>query len=183
MLSTGLQENKIESHQLNFNHKFEESWLVTLQQKLNETESTSENFQNRNYKIEGFTLNPELSYLLSQRTRFNIFYQLEEQENQLGEQEKLQQNKLGASFSFNNAQKYSVTGEFNYIYNKYEGDTFSPVAYQLLQGLQPEKNYTWTLLAQKKLTNYLDLNLSYFGRKSENSTTIHTGTVQLRAYF
>ena len=46
LLSTGLQENKIESHQLNFNHKFEESWLVTLQQKLNETESTSENFQN-----------------------------------------------------------------------------------------------------------------------------------------
>ncbi len=183
LLSTGLQENKIQSHQLNFNHKFEESWLVTLQNKLNETESTSENFENRNYKIEGFTLNPELSYLLSQSTRFNIFYQLEEQENQLGEQEQLQQNKLGASFTFNNAQKYSVTGEFNYIYNKYEGDTFSPVAYQMLQGLQPEKNYTWTLLAQKKLTNYLDLNLSYFGRKSENSTTIHTGSVQLRAYF
>jgi hypothetical protein len=53
----------------------------------------------------------------------------------------------------------------------------------MLQGLQPNKNFTWTLLAQRKLTNYLDLNLSYFGRKSESADAIHTGSVQLRAYF
>jgi hypothetical protein len=53
----------------------------------------------------------------------------------------------------------------------------------MLQGLQPNKNFTWSVLAQKKLTGFLDLNLSYFGRKSENSKTIHTGSVQLRAYF
>ena len=28
-----------------------------------------------------------------------------------------------------------------------------------------------------------DINLSYFGRKSETSKTIHTGSIQLRAYF
>jgi len=38
-------------------------------------------------------------------------------------------------------------------------------------------------LAQKKLTKFLDLNLNYFGRKSESSSVIHTGTVQLKAYF
>lgn len=52
-----------------------------------------------------------------------------------------------------------------------------------MEGLQPGKNFTWNLLAQKKLTKFLDLNLNYFGRKSELSKTIHTGTVQLKAYF
>jgi len=183
LLSTGLQQNKLQSHQLNFNHKFEESWLVTLQNQLNQNISDSENYENRNYEINAVLLNPELSYLLSQSTRFDVFYQFQQQDNRLGEMEQLQQNKLGTSFTFNNAQKYSFTGEFNYIYNKFDGSAFSPVAYQMLQGLQPNKNFTWSLLAQKKLTDYLDLNLSYFGRKSENSNTIHTGSVQLRAYF
>ena len=183
LLSTGLQENKIESHQLNFNHKFQESWLVSLQNKWNQTKSTAENFENRNYNIDGLTLNPELSYLLSQNTRFSVFYEFQQQKNQLGDLEELHQNKLGASFTFTNAQKYSLNGEFNYIYNEFDGSAFSPVAYQMLQGLQPDKNYTWSLLAQKKITDYLDLNFSYFGRKSESSNTIHTGTVQLRAYF
>jgi hypothetical protein len=57
------------------------------------------------------------------------------------------------------------------------------VGYQMMEGLQPGKNYTWSLLAQKKITKYLDLNLTYFGRKTETSKTIHTGTVQLKAYF
>nr|WP_240462912.1 hypothetical protein [Mesonia aquimarina] len=183
LLVTGLQENAIQSHQITFNHKFDESWLITLKNHYTDTQSISENFENRNYKIESFLGNPELSYLLSQRTRFDVFYQYENQINLQGEQEELTQHKLGASFTFNNAQKYSLNGEVNYIYNDFTGSPFSPVAYQMLQGLQPDKNYTWTLLAQKKLTDFLDLNLSYFGRKSESSDTIHTGSVQLRAYF
>jgi len=80
-------------------------------------------------------------------------------------------------------QKASVTAEFNYFSNLFQGDANTPVAYQMMEGLQPGINFTWNLIAQKKLTKFLDLNLSYFGRKSETSRTIHSGTVQLKAYF
>jgi hypothetical protein len=53
----------------------------------------------------------------------------------------------------------------------------------MMEGLQPGKTFTWSLLAQKKSTKFLELNLSYLGRKTETSKTIHTGTVQLKAYF
>ena len=76
-----------------------------------------------------------------------------------------------------------MTGEFNFYQNAYEGNPNTPVAYQMLEGLQPGKNFTWSLLAQKKLTKFLDLNLNYFGRKTETSKTIHTGSIQLKAYF
>jgi hypothetical protein len=183
LLSTGLQENKLRSHQLDFTHKVGESWLFNLKNQLNRTWSISENFENRNYRIGGFSINPKVSYLLSEKMRFDVFYKYENEDNELGEMESLNRQKLGASFAFNNVQKYSIRGEFNYIFNRFDGDPFSPVAYQMLQGLQPETNYTWNLIAQKKLTEFLDLNLSYFGRKSEGSKTIHTGSVQLRAYF
>ena len=97
--------------------------------------------------------------------------------------EALTQQKTGLSFAYNNVQKVSISTEFTYIDNAFNGSPFSPVAYQMLEGLQPGTNFTWSVLFQKKITQYLDANLSYFGRKSENSNTIHTGSVQLRAYF
>jgi len=51
------------------------------------------------------------------------------------------------------------------------------------KGLQPGKNYTWSLVFQRKLNSFLNLNINYLGRKSETSNTIHTGTVQLKAFF
>lgn len=178
----GLQESSNLLHELKFIHKFQESWLVTLTQDLNSSESFSDQFENRNFNIEGFRFNPKLSYLLGDK-RFDVFYELASKENQIGEQEALDQQTFGLSFTLNNAQKYSITGEVNYIQNEFEGSTFSPVAYQMLEGLLPKDNFTWSLFLQKKITDFLDLNLTYFGRKSQNLSAIHTGSVQLRAFF
>ncbi|UZO82150.1 hypothetical protein NBT05_06670 [Aquimarina sp. ERC-38] len=181
-LITGSQENSTKSHELVFQHKIQESWVLENRVQQIETISAAENFDNRNYTLSGIVLAPKISYLLSDQNRFSLFYQLDDQDNTDG-QEQLKQQTLGASFTFAKKQKSSITGEFNYIDNNFEGNAFSPVGYQLLDGLQPGVNFTWSLLIQQKLTKYLDLNISYLGRNSENSRTIHTGTVQLRAFF
>lgn len=183
LLAVGLQRNNLKSHQLNFNHKFWESWLLNLKGATGSNESLSENFANRNYRLDSYEFNPKISYLLSQQTRFDVFYEFANQKNQLGELEKLDQQTIGCSFAYTNAEKISINGEFNYINNKFEGSPFSPVAYQMLEGLQPGTNFTWRLLFQKRITKYLDANLSYLGRKSETTKTVHTGSIQLRAYF
>ncbi len=183
LLAIGLQRNELKSHQLNFNHKFWESWLLNLKGATGSNESLSENFENRNYRLDSYEASPKISYLLNQQTRFDVFYEFANQDNQLGAMEKLDQQTVGFSFAYTNAEKISINGEFNYIDNQFEGSAFSPVAYQMLEGLQPGTNFTWRLLFQKRITKYLDANLSYFGRKSETTKTVHTGTVQLRAYF
>jgi hypothetical protein len=183
ILSIGFIENGLNSHQFNFNHKIAESWLITLQSYFENNESLSENFASKNYKFDELRLNPKLSYLFNDNSRFDIFYQYASKENTIGGLETLKQQKYGTSFTFSNSQKNSVIGEFNFISNTFNGNSNTPVSYQMLEGLQSGKNFTWSLLAQKKLTAFLDLNLSYFGRKTETSKTIHTGTVQLKAYF
>jgi hypothetical protein len=160
-----------------------DTWLITLKNEINTSESLSENFENRNFLLEGFSINPKLSYLLTGSTRFDAFVEYRVQENQLQGQEQLNQRKIGTSFTFNKGQAYTINGEFNFIKNDFEGSSFTPVAYQMMEGLQPDNNFTWTLFVQKKITKFLDLNLSYFGRKSEGTRAIHTGNVQLRAYF
>ncbi|MBL7560689.1 hypothetical protein JAO71_12850 [Olleya sp. YSTF-M6] len=185
-LSFGFIENNLKSHQINFIHKIKNSWLVTVTSALEEQFSNSENFSSKNFDIDTKRFNPKLSYLLNDNVQFDVFYQITNKENTINNLEILDQNKYGLSFAFspkNNAQIGAVSGEFNVFNNAFDGNANSPVAYQMLEGLQPGKNFTWSLLAQKKLTKFLDLNLTYFGRKTETSTTIHTGNVQLKAYF
>ena len=182
-LTVGFIANSLKSHQFHFNHKFETSWLINLQTSLDTNESESENFTSKNYKLDEERLNPKLSYLLNDNVRFDIFYQFTKKENSIGNLEVLNQQKYGASFAINSNQKAAISGEFNLFSNAFEGNQNSPVGYQMLEGLQPGRNLTWSILAQKKITKYLDLNLTYFGRKSETSKTIHTGNVQLKAYF
>lgn len=183
LLSIGFQQNRLKSHQLNFNHKFATSWLVNLKTSLEEKESLSENFSSRNYSIDEVRLQPKISYLFNENARFDLFYQYTSKDNTTGNMETLLQNNYGLSFTYNNGQKIALNGEVNFFDNTFDGNANTPVSYQMLEGLQPGKNFTWSLLAQKKLTTYLDLNLNYFGRKTETSKTIHTGTVQLKAYF
>ena len=67
--------------------------------------------------------------------------------------------------------------------NDFTGNTNTPVAYQMLEGLQAGKNYTWNVLFHQKLNAFLNLNLNYLGRKSEGSKIINTVSIQLKALF
>ena len=183
ILTIGFIENSLKSHQINFNHKIAENWLINLLSAFENNESISENFASKNYNFDETKFNPKLSYLFNENSSFDVFYQYANKQNAIGALESLKQQKYGASFALASSQKSAINGEFNYFSNVYDGNANTPVAYQILEGLQPGKNFTWSLLAQKKLTDFLDLNLSYFGRKTETSKTIHSGSIQLKAYF
>jgi hypothetical protein len=128
-------------------------------------------------------LQPKLSYYYTENSYFSIFFEQKTKENSIGNLEVLNATKFGGTLNYITNQKNSLKAEFNYFKNNFKGTANSPVAYQMMEGLQPGKNYTWSLLFQRKLNSYLNLNINYLGRKSETSNTIHTGTVQLKAFF
>jgi len=183
LLSVGSVSNKTGSHQLQYNHLFSGIWLMNLSTKTVLTETTSENYDTRNFRIETYNLHPKLSYLFTKNTSLDVFYEFQNKKNTTGNLEELVQHRAGLSFSFSGKKGFTSTGEFSLYENDFTGNSLSPVAYQMLEGLQAGQNLTWRLLLQKNLTQYLDLNLNYEGRKSETSKTIHTGSVQLRAFF
>ncbi|WP_231374048.1 hypothetical protein [Aureivirga marina] len=176
-------QNTITQHQIQFQHALTKFWVLDILGTLSENENHSRNFANRDYLIKTENIKPTISYVLNRNSHLDFSYEFQDKQNQIGEQEQLEQQNLGFSFAFSKATKYTVTGNFNYILNAYDGNNNTPVAYQILEGLQPGKNFTWGAIIQKKLTSYLDLNINYLGRKSEENKAIHTGTVQLRANF
>ena len=182
LLSIGSQDNKNSSHQLQYAHLYRKSWLFAMAGQTSKTETAVEDYASRNYKIEAFKLSPKISYLFSQNASWDVFYEFQNKDNMIGI-EKLKQTRVGTSFSYNTQKKLSMNGEFSLYENKFAGSELTPAAFQMLEGLQPGQNMTWRLLIQKNLTQYLDVNLNYQGRKSETSDMVHTGSIQLRAYF
>lgn len=172
-----------ESHQFQYQHLIHKSWLVNLLGNGTKTNSTSENYPSRNYEIKSYQIAPKIGYLFSKNASWDVFYEFQNKENQIGGLEKLVQNRFGTSFMINSAKGFSMNGEFSYYRNDFTGNNLVPVAFQMLEGLQPGKNQTWRLLLQKNLTQFLDININYQGRDSETSKTIHTGNIQLRAFF
>lgn len=179
----GNQENNIELHQVDFAHKFAAFWLLELMGKTSTNDLETENFNSRNYTIDANEFQPKISFLYNDNNRLTAFYHFKKKENQLADFEQLKQQKFGIEYFYINSKKNQISANANLFLNDFTGDTNTPVAYQMLEGLQDGKNYTWNLLFNRKLNAFLNLNLSYLGRKSENTKTIHTGSVQLRAIF
>ena len=179
----GNQENKTNLHQIDFAHKFAKFWLIDVLAKHTNNSLETENFNNRNYRILSKELQPKISFLYNQNNRFSAFYHFKNKKNKLQDFESLQQHKFGVEYYYISKKKNQISANFNVFLNDFNGNTNTPVAYQMLEGLQSGKNFTWNFIFNQKLNSFLNLNLSYLGRKSENSKTIHTGNVQLRATF
>jgi len=183
LLSVGSQTVKNNSHQLQYTHLYQKSWLFNFFTKTIKTDLISEDFVEKNYDLKGYQVAPKISYLFSKNTSLDFFYEFQDKENQIGNLETLRQNRLGTSFSYAGEKKITLNGEFSFYENKFDGNEFSSVGFQMLEGLQAGQNLVWKLLLQKNITQFLDINLNYQGRKSETGATVHTGNVQLRAYF
>lgn len=179
----GSQENNIKLQQVDFAHKFASFWLFELLGKTTKNDLETENFNTRNYKINANEIQPKISFLYNDNNRFTVFYHFKNKENQLQDFEELNQQKFGVEYFYSNKNKNQISANINVFSNNFIGNTNTPVAYQMLEGLQAGKNYTWNVLCNQKLNAFLNLNLNYLGRMSENSKTIHTGSVQLRAIF
>ncbi len=65
----------------------------------------------------------------------------------------------------------------------YNGENNTSVAFEMLEALQPGNNVTWNFSVLRTLAGNLQLTLNYSGRKTQENKAIHTGGVQLRAFF
>ena len=179
----GKQQQKIASHEVLWTHTMQSFWILSLKGIHSKSENQSENYSNRDYSLNNRMVSPTVSYIISNNARCNLSYQWQQKENTVNAKESLLQQTLKSSFSLSKQQKYALSGSFSWIQNNYHGNAFSAVGYQLLEGLQPGGNQTWELAIQKQISKFLDLNLSYQGRKSPGVKSIHTGSIQLKAFF
>ena len=79
--------------------------------------------------------------------------------------------------------KGNVNATFSWLEIDFEGESNSFLGYELLEALQPGSNQKWSVNWQQAISGGLQMTLQYFGRKSEESSAVHTGSVAVTAFF
>ena len=181
--STGLVRNDLERHQLRWIHQLHPNWVANVTAEKETQKRISESYSSRNFELTKESFSPNLSYNFDTSSQLEFIFEWAQIDNQINAKESLNQQQFALNFSSAFKSSSSLNAELRYIKNDYSGQNNTPVAYQLLEGLQTGENWTWSVVGQQKLTKTLDLNVNYFGRKTADLKTIHTGSIQLRANF
>jgi hypothetical protein len=145
---------------------------------------TSELFVQRNYLIKYLELLPEFNYQFNTDLRLTFAGVYGSQRNAgIYGGEKNTNMTFSTETRYNVLKKGVLMGKVSYINNKFVGESNSTIGYEMLSGLQTGNNYTWGLGLQRAIGNGVQLNISYEGRKSSTVSVVHTGNMQVRAYF
>jgi hypothetical protein len=144
--------------------------------------STNSNFDSSNYSIAEYSIAPDLSYTRKANLRISIGYMYNPQKNAaLYGGQSSYSSSVNTLIKYNIVQTTSVQAKFTLNNIQYNGTTNTTVSYILLDGLLPGKNYIWGLDLTRKLGSFLELNITYEGRKPGEGSVIHTGRASLRA--
>ncbi len=182
LLTNGFESRNIERHEhrsrLNFSRVFSLENKLTYEKRF----TGSEFFIQRNYNISTEEVEPKIIFQPSVQFRLSLSGVYSERKNTLGD-EKAYNRAANAQMQYNNVGKGSFSLELSYVNISYNGNVNNSLAFEILDGLSKGGNISWTINWQRNLSNNLQLNLNYMGRKSEGLKTIHTGGMQLRAFF
>jgi len=182
LLTNGFESRSRQQSELRARYNINRIYSLESRASSAERANASEFFNNRNYVILSDEIEPTLIYQPSVKFRWSLSALYGERSNELGP-ERLFNRTLSTEMRFNDAGKGTFSMELSYIQLDYNSSENSSLSFEMLDGLSPGTNVTWTVLWQRNLSNNLQLNLNYSGRQSEDLQTIHTGGMQLRAFF
>ncbi len=159
-------------------------WTVELEGETGRTASTSDLLAGRTYSIDLRSTRPKVTWQPNTSLRISSQFKYSEKKNraEFGGEEAIIQD-LGVELRWNTAGKGSIQVNGNLVDISYSGNVSSSLGNEMLSGLKPGTNSTWALIIQRRLSDNLQVDLTYNGRRSEGSPMIHVGGAQVRAYF
>lgn len=184
LLASGFDARDMRFNALSFRWNLWRKFTVKLETEEGLKASSADYTSGRDYSINYHNVQPEFIFQPSTTFRLSLKGRYEEKSNRLefgGENAYI--GDLGLSLKWNQVEKGSLNAEVKIVSINYTGPQNNALSYEMLESLKPGRNYTWNLNYQRNLSKNLQISLQYNGRQSENSKTIHSGGVEVRAFF
>ena len=159
-------------------------WTADMEGERGRITNGSDLLVGRTYSVDQQGLKPKVTWQPNTSFRTILSFKYTEKTNKEeygGEQAVLQD--LGIEMRYNTAGKGSILATVNRVAIVYDGGTNSPLGNEMLAGLKIGTNMTWSLSIQRNLSNNLQVDLTYNGRRSEGLPVVHVGGAQVRAFF
>lgn len=188
LLTYGYESHELKEWGIKGRWNFSRALLLEVSGRsgINRLTSSNPKFDNRNYNIAQLSTEPAISFTHKANFRLLVGYRYSDKENRQGSMERSKTNSLNTEVKYNILQSTSLIGKFTYSSisfksNDATANTNSPAAYIMLDGLLPGKNFLWTLDLTRRLSNNLEINIQYEGRKPGTARIVHIGRASIRA--
>jgi len=184
LLATGFDSKANRYHELSIRWNIKRVFSIETKGQAGTKDSEADYTSGRNYSLRYYFIQPSLIYQPTTTFRVTLDGRYSEKSNdvQFGG-EKANVYELGSTFKYNQAEKGSLQGGFKTVKINYNGSQNSALGFEMLEALRPGINYTWNIGYQRSISKNLQLSIQYNGRKSENTRTIHSGGMEVRAFF
>jgi hypothetical protein len=183
LLSNGFDARLNTFHEARLRWNIGKYYNIRVKSILGRKKNQSDYAPTRNYFIEYFDVAPVLSYQPNTAFRLSLNGKFAEKTNNSDLNEKAVIRDVGFDLRYNQKKKGSFNIRMNYILISYSASANTSLAFEMLEGLKAGNNFTWGLSYQRKVAKNLQLNFNYNGRKTEASSAIHSGGMELRAFF
>ncbi|MEO5996034.1 MAG: hypothetical protein ABIN89_04895 [Chitinophagaceae bacterium] len=160
---------------------------LDLRKGISSLSTSNVKFDNRNYYLNIYSLEPRLSYTKGGNFRLVTGYKFTDKKNEVNDLEVYQSHAINSEIKYNILQSSSILAKFTYSTIDFRSrknqtvNSNSTVGYIMLDGLLPGKNYLWNIDITKRLSNNLEMTIQYEGRKPGDTKMIHVGRASLRA--
>ncbi len=184
LLASGFDSRFNQFHEVAMRCNIKRKITFKLSVKIGEKISEVDYVTGRNYSIDYFFIEPRIIYQPNTLLTVTLDGRISDKQNLMqlgGELAKIYE--VGSTVKYNQVQKGSIQGGLKMLNIQYNGNSNSALGFEMLEGLSSGLNYTWNIGYQMSISKNLQLSIQYNGRKSENIKIIHSGGMELRAFF
>lgn len=184
LLASGFDSKQNTFHSWILRWNLSNKWTIEGKTEIGRKLSLADYTAGRNYNYDYQNYQPSLIFQPSTNLRLTLDGRFTTKYNLVqfgGETCKIQE--IGSTFKFNQTDKGSLQGELKMNQMNFVGNINSAVGFELLESLRPGTNFTWNFGYQRNLSKNLQMSINYLGRKSEGVRFIHSGGMEVRAFF
>jgi hypothetical protein len=142
----------------------------------------SEFFPGRSFEIDLVSGGTAVSFQPGFPLQTTLHFNRKKQENRFGG-EKADHHNLGTEINYTLPSMGNVIIRADYYYIEFNASVNTPLAWEMLEGLKPGNNVTLVVQLQQNLPGNIQMSINYHGRTSPGYSFIHTGGMQVRAFF
>jgi len=189
-LSTGNESRLYTYYRMVNRFNFDKSKSIEWDSRIGDKISQTTSFSNRNYDIRFIETNPQANFQFSRKLRFSTGYTYKFRENTIGGDTvnaQVRMHKISFETKWNIKDRNNIFASLDLVNARQdnftdEAPSFS-ADYELKDGLQAGFNAIWQVFATYYILKNVELSITYDGRANQLIPTVHTGRLQVRAFF
>jgi hypothetical protein len=185
LLSNGFENRTDTYRQAGARWNITPVWISSVEIRQGTRSQGSDFLIGRNFVIDYTSTKPKLTWQPKPTNRWSATGEYTEKSTRATDTagERATILKAGVEGTVSSLEKGSLQISVEYLNIRYNGEGNSSLAFEMLEGLNAGNNFVWSAGLQRTVAKNLQLNLTYNGRRPDSQRVIHTGGLQLRAFF